>query len=113
MDLSPEEVEVSRLPKTAITASGLVDTAKEAVVYVKHFDMFFTIPLFKDTPAVLFLGNCAKKMGLHMTAEKVKTQILSNMTKLHLANAITSCLSSSSLVYQVKHTSRVFSRRPS
>ena len=46
MNLSPKEfetIQVSRLPTTVITANGSIDTTEEAVVYVKHLDMFVTV----------------------------------------------------------------------
>ena len=60
MDMSPEELEtvnVSRRPTTVITADGSINATEEARVYVKDLDMFVTVQLLKDTPAVLSLGK--------------------------------------------------------
>ena len=109
-DLSPEELEtvkVSRLPATVITANRSVDTTWEATVYVKDLAMFGTVQLLEDTPAVLFFWeNPAKKMDMHTSGKKAKTQMLSRMVRLYFAIAITSYLSSF-LVYPFKRTSRI------
>ena len=47
----------SRSPTTVITANGEVQTHEEATVYVKELDIFLTMKVFEDTPAVLSLGK--------------------------------------------------------
>ena len=42
----------SRSPATVITENGEVQTHEEATVYVKEFDIFLTMKVLKDTPAV-------------------------------------------------------------
>ena len=52
-----ETVQVSQSPTTAITANGEVQTKEEATVYVKELNLFVTVKLLHDTPAVLSLGK--------------------------------------------------------
>ena len=89
-----------------MTANGSMNATEEAMVFVNEMDMFVTVQLLKDTPAALSLGKFCEENVIHMNGKKVKTQILSKITRWYLANAKTSC-SSVSLVSQVKHTLRV------
>ena len=50
-------VTTSRCPTTVITANGEVQTHEEATVYVKELDIFLTVKILEDTPAVLSLGK--------------------------------------------------------
>ena len=52
-----ETVTTSRSPMTVITANGKVQTHEEATVYVKEFDIFLTMKVLENTPAVLSLGK--------------------------------------------------------
>ena len=59
-DLSSKEletIEVSRLLLTVITTDGSIDTTEETIVDLKELDIFVTIQLLEDTPAVQHLGN--------------------------------------------------------
>ena len=47
----------SRCPTTVTTDNGEVQTHEEATVYVKELDIFFTVKLLEDTPAVLSRGK--------------------------------------------------------
>ena len=47
-----ETVTTSRSPTTVITANGEVHTHEEATVYVKELDIFLTMKVLEDTPAV-------------------------------------------------------------
>ena len=65
-DLSPEELEtvkVTRFPTTVTTANGSIDTTDEAIVNVEDLDIFDTVQLLEDTPAVLFLGKFIEENG--------------------------------------------------
>ena len=87
MDMSPEELEtvkVSRRPTTVVTADGSINATEETTVYVKDLDMFVTVQLLQDTPAVLSLGKHCEENGAHTSGTKVKTQILSKITKCTL-----------------------------
>ena len=58
-DLSGAEMDTltkSCSPTTVITANGEVETQEEAVVYVKELDVFLTMKVPENTPAVLSLG---------------------------------------------------------
>ena len=52
-----ETVTTSRSPTTVITANGEVQTHEEATVYVKELDIFLTMKVLENTPAVLSLGK--------------------------------------------------------
>ena len=52
-----ETVRVSKSPTTVVAANGEVQTREEATVFVKEFDLFVTVKLLEDTPAVLSLGK--------------------------------------------------------
>ena len=59
-DLNSAELETmrrSKNPTTVMTANGEVRTREEATVYVKELDLFETVKLLEDTPAVLALGK--------------------------------------------------------
>ena len=65
-DLNPAELETvttSRSPTTVITANGEVQTHEEATVYVKELDIFLTMKVLEDTPAVLSLGKLCDENG--------------------------------------------------
>ena len=51
-----ETVTTSRSPMTVITANVEVQTNEEATVSVRELDIFLTMKLLEDTPAVLSLG---------------------------------------------------------
>ena len=53
----------SRSPTTVITANGEVPTHEEATVYVKELDIFLTMKVLEDTPAVLSLGKLCDEHG--------------------------------------------------
>ena len=46
-----------------ITANGEVQTHEEAIVYVKELDIFFTMKVLENTPAVLSLGKLCDENG--------------------------------------------------
>ena len=50
-------------PTTVITANGEVQTHEEATVYVKELDIFLTIKVLENTPAVLSLGKLCDENG--------------------------------------------------
>ena len=65
-DLNSAEVETvttSKSPTTVITANGEVQTHEEATVYVKELDIFLTMNVLEDTPAVLSLGKLCDEHG--------------------------------------------------
>ena len=50
-------------PAIVITASGEVQTHEEATVYVKELDIFLTVKVLENTPAVLSLGKLCDENG--------------------------------------------------
>ena len=66
MDLNSAELETvttSRCPTTVITANGEVQAHEEATVYVKELDIFLTMKVLDNTPAVLSLGKLCDENG--------------------------------------------------
>ena len=65
-DLNSAEMETltkSCSPTTVITANGEVQTHEEATVYVKELDIFLTMKVLENTPAVLSLGKLCDENG--------------------------------------------------
>ena len=65
-DLSEAEMDTltkSCSPTIVITANGEVQTHEEATVYVKELDMFWTVKVLENTPAVLSLGKLCDENG--------------------------------------------------
>ena len=50
-------------PTIVITANGEVQTQEEAIVYVKELDIFLTMKVLDNTPAVLSLGKLCDENG--------------------------------------------------
>ena len=50
-------------PTKVITANGEVQTLEEAIVYVKELDIFLTMKVLENTPAVLSLGKLCDENG--------------------------------------------------
>ena len=65
-DLTSSEMDTlttSISPTTVITANGEVQTHEEATGYVKELDIFLTMKVLEDTPAVLSLGKLCDEHG--------------------------------------------------
>ena len=65
-DLNSSEMDTltkSRSPTTVTTPNGEVQTHEEATVYVKELDIFLTMIVTEDTPAVLSLGKLFDEHG--------------------------------------------------
>ena len=65
-DLSNAEMDTltkSSSPTIVITANGEVQTHEEAIVYVKELDLFLTMKVLENTPAVLSLGKLCDENG--------------------------------------------------
>ena len=65
-DLSDAEMDTltkSCSPTIVITANGEVQTHEEATVYVKELDIFLTMKVIENTPAVLSLGKLCDENG--------------------------------------------------
>ena len=65
-DLNSVEIDTltkSCSPTTVITANGEVQTHEEAIVDVKELDIFLTLKVLENTPAVLSLGKHCDENG--------------------------------------------------
>ena len=65
-DLSDAEMDTltkSFSPTTVITANGEVQTHEEATVCVKELDIFLTVKVIENTPAVVSLGKLFDENG--------------------------------------------------
>ena len=65
-DLNDAEMDTltkSCSPTIVITANGEVQTHDEAIVYVKELDIFLTMKVLENTPAVLSLGKLCDENG--------------------------------------------------
>ena len=65
-DLSKAEMDTltkSCSPTIVITANGEVQTNEEAIVYVKELDIFLTMKVLENTPAVLSLSKLCDENG--------------------------------------------------
>ena len=59
-----------------MTANGEVQTYEEARVYVKELDIFLTMKVFENTPAVLSLGKLCDENGYSYDWKRSKTTSL-------------------------------------
>ena len=65
-DLSNVEIDTltkSCSPTIVITANGEVQTHEEAIVHVEELDIFLTMKVLNNTPAVLSLGKLCDENG--------------------------------------------------
>ena len=65
-DLNSDEMDTltkSCSPTRVIKANGEVQTHEEATVYVKELDIFLTMKVLENTPAVLSLGKLCDEHG--------------------------------------------------
>ena len=94
-DLSSDELDIlrrSRTPTTVVTANAEVQTNEEAQVYVQDLDLFVTVHLLEEPPAVLSLGKLCSEHGCSYgwkTAKlynkpKMGTQLLVQWTTSYL-----------------------------
>ena len=58
-----ETTRISKKPTTVMTANGEVQTGEEATVYVKELDLFVSVMLLQQTPAVLSLEKLCEDHG--------------------------------------------------
>ena len=58
-----ETLQRSRNPTTVVTANGEVQTNEDAQVYVRDLDLFVTVQVLEDTPAVPSLGKLCEEHG--------------------------------------------------
>ena len=68
IDAEMDTLTKSCSPTIVITANGEVQTHEEAIVYVKELDIFLTMKVLENTPAVLSLGKlCDEKVKIHIS----------------------------------------------
>ena len=86
-DLNSAELEAMRTSRspTVMTASGEVQTREEATVFVKELDLFVTVMLLEETPAVLFLWKLCEDHGYTTPGPAAKKHISSEMTRKLMA----------------------------
>ena len=60
-----DTVRVSKNPTTVMTANGEVQTREQATKNVKELDLFVTVMLLEETPAVLSLGKLCEDHGFY------------------------------------------------
>ena len=79
-----ETMRTSRSPTTVMTANGEVQTREEATVFVKELDLFVTVMLLEETPAVLSLGKLCEDHGFsnHWTSGQ-KPHLIRNDKKFY------------------------------
>ena len=61
-----ETVTTSRSPTTVITANGEVQTHEEATVYVKELDIFLTMKVLEDSPAVFIARKALRRTRIFL-----------------------------------------------
>ena len=94
-DLSDAEMDTltkSCSPTTVITANGEVQTHEEATVYVKELDIFLTMKVLEDTPAVLSLGELCEEHDYTYEWANGQKPHLTKDGKRILCKTKTSCL---------------------
>ena len=81
-DLNDAEMDTltkSCSPTIVITANGEVQTREEAAVYVKELDIFLTMKVLENTPAVLSLGRlCDENWYSYEWINGQKTHLIKN-----------------------------------
>ena len=78
-----ETVTTSRSPMTVIAVNGEVQTNEEATVYVRELDIFLTMKVLEDTPAVLSQGKFCDENGCSYEWSTVKNHISSKKVFEH------------------------------
>ena len=82
----------SRSPTTVMTANGEVQTREEATVYVKEVDLFVTVMLLEETPAVLSLGKLREdhRYTYHISPKRARKLIAMCQTMCHSLSLVDS-----------------------
>ena len=71
-------------PTIVTTANGEMQTHEEATVYVKELDIFLTMEVLKDTPAVLSLGKlCDENRCSYELINGRKPHLIRNGIRIH------------------------------
>ena len=75
IDAKMDTLAKSCSPTIVITANGEVHTHEEAIVYVKDLDIFLTMKVLENTPAVLSLGKLFDENGISTNESMIKNHI--------------------------------------
>ena len=75
IDAEMDTLTKSCSPTTVITANGEEQTHEEATVYVKELDIFLTMKVLENTPAVLSFGKLCDETGIPTNGSMVKNHI--------------------------------------
>ena len=95
-DLSDAEMDTltkSCSPTIVITSNGEVQTHEEATVYVKELDIFLTMKVLENTPAVLSLGKLFDENGYSyelINGQKTTSHQSSSSSSSHPSPSMTS-----------------------
>ena len=74
----------SRSPTAVITANGEVQSHEEATVYVKELEIFLTMKVLENTPAVLLLGKLFDENGyFYEWINGQKPHLIKNGIRIH------------------------------
>ena len=121
-DLNSAEMDTlakSCSPTTVITANGEVQTHEEAIVYVKEFDIFLTMKVLENTPAVLSLGKLCDENGYsYEWINGQKSHLIKNGIRIpcnteNFVPVVVPGMSTSSSSGSDRSTSRTLSRQES
>ena len=66
----------SKEPTVITTADGKAESTEQATVYGKDLDVFVTMMLLRDSPALLLLGLLCEEIGLLLRMETGKVSII-------------------------------------
>ena len=95
-----ETVRVSESPTMVVTANGEVQTHEQATVHDRELDLFVTLMLLEDTPAVLSLGKLCEDHGYsHELTTDQKPQPIKSGRRIKCTRRTT--YQSLSLVYRL------------
>ena len=106
-------------PTIVITANGEVQTHEEAIVYVKELDLFLTMKVLENTPAVLSLGKLCDENGYsYEWINGQKTHLIKNRIRIqcnteNFIPIVVPGLSANSSSGSDSSTSRTLSRQES
>ena len=80
---------ISKNPTTVMTANSEMQTREDATVCVKELDLFVTVMLLEETPAVLSLGRLCKDhwFSNHWTSGGQKPHLTKNDKKINCNTA--------------------------
>ena len=79
-----DTVRISRCPTPVITATRKMQTHEEAIVYMRELDMFLTVKILEDTPALLSIGKPCEDHGYsYEWADGQKPCLIKNSVRIN------------------------------